>query len=59
MATTKNNAYFLVRDKEGEEFLCPLETVKKRDAVTDGEMNDCVEKSVVERYSGNISIEST
>lgn len=57
MATTKDETYFILRKKTGEAYLCPLHSVKNRDKITEDELDSCVEKDVVERYSGNIDIE--
>lgn len=59
MATMIENTYFIVKDQNGDDYLCPLNSVKERSAVTDDELDDCVEKDIVERYSGNIEIEFT
>ena len=58
MSSIENETYFFVRNKSGIDYLCPLDSVKNRNAITDDEMNSCVEKDVVERYSGNIKIET-
>ena len=57
MATIKNETYFVVRDKHGDDYLCPLNSVGNKEMITDDELDSCVEKDVVERYSGNIDIE--
>ncbi len=57
MAATTNETYFIVRDKNGESYLCPLNSVGDRDEVTADELESCVERDIVERYSGNIDIE--
>ena len=57
MATIKNETYFVVRDKHGDDYLCPLNSVGNKGTLTDDEIDSCVEKDVVERYSGNIDIE--
>ena len=59
MATMIENTYFIVKDQNGDDYLCPLNSVKDRNAVTDDELDECVEKDIVERYSGNIEIECT
>ena len=58
MATINKNTYFIVKDKHGNDYLCPLNAVRVRDGASDQELDECVEKDVVERYSGNIDIES-
>jgi len=57
MATVKNQTYFVVRDKHGDDYLCPLNSVRNKETITDDELDSCVEKDIVERYSGNIDIE--
>ena len=57
MAPKNKNTYFIFEDKDGNDLLCPLDGVKNRDAVTDEEFDECFEKDVAERYSGNIEIE--
>ena len=59
MKTIDNETYFLARDKTGAEYLCPLKSVKNRHALTEREMDNCVERDIVERYSGNITIKSS
>ena len=57
MATVKNQTYFVVRDQHGDDYLCPLNSVRNKETITDDELDSCVEKDIVERYSGNIDIE--
>ena len=57
MSSIDNQTYFMVKDKFGYKYLCPVDSVKNRNAITDDEMDSCVEKVVVERYSGNIDVE--
>lgn len=58
MATITKNTYFIVKDQHGDDYLCPLNSVKDRSAATDEELDSCVGKDIVERYSGDIDIES-
>jgi len=57
MTTVNNETYFVVRNEHGDDYLCPLNSVRNKDAITDDELDSCVEKDIVERYSGNIDIE--
>lgn len=57
MDAINNRTYFVVRDKHGERYLCPIDSVKSRDAITADEPESCVEQDIVEPYSGNIDIE--
>jgi hypothetical protein len=58
MATINKNTYINVKDQTGNDYLCPMNAVKDRNAITDQEFDECVEKDVVGRYSGNIDIVS-
>ena len=58
VATMTKNTYFIVKDQQGDDYLCPLNSVRDKGALTDDELDNCVEKDIVERYSGNIDIES-
>lgn len=58
MATINKKTYYIVKDKHGHNYRCPLDAVKDRNAAPDQAFDECVEKDVVERYSGNIDIES-
>ena len=58
MATIDKDSYFIVKSDNGIDYLCPLNQVTGRGVATDSEMDDCVEKDVVERYSGNINIKT-
>ena len=57
MANSDDNVYFVLKDEQGEELLCPLNKVRNRNAVTEKERFNCFEKDVAERYSGNIMID--
>lgn len=58
MRAISSDTYFVVRDRDGDEYLCPIKSIKNRKAITEDDIHDCVERDIVERYSGNISIES-
>lgn len=52
----KKYKYLKVKDKAGNEFLCPLGALKSVSTATEEELADCVEEAVVGRYSGDIEI---
>jgi len=54
MSNNDNNTYVLVRDSNGEKFLCPLNTNQVPLSINADEMVDCFEEDVVGRYAGNI-----
>jgi len=52
----KKYKYLKVKDKAGNEFLCPIDALKSVSKATEEELADCVEGDVVGRYSGDIEI---
>ena len=58
MNSTARAKYILIKDQKGEEYLCPLDAVRKRSDLSEEEFEECVERDVVGRYSGNIEIEN-
>jgi hypothetical protein len=56
MAVNDNDTFVLVKDSEGDKFLCPLNktTSSNRIDVND----DCIEENVVGRYAGNIKVKT-
>ena len=59
MSGENENKYFMVKDKYGEHYLCPLGLVREKGFITDNDLDHCVEKEVAERYSGNIKVRPT
>ena len=57
MTKIDKNTYFIVKDKHGEEHLCPLIKANDKNAESKRVRDDCVKKDVVERYAGNIDYE--
>jgi hypothetical protein len=54
--TENKPRYLKIKDKEGNEFLCPLEALKNVKDASKEELDSCVEGDVVGRYGGNIEI---
>jgi hypothetical protein len=52
----KKYKYLKVKDKAGNEFLCPLDALKSVSEATEKELAECVEGDVVGRYAGDIEI---
>ncbi|MBN1104472.1 MAG: hypothetical protein JXL84_13725 [Deltaproteobacteria bacterium] len=46
--------YLKVKDKSGNEFLCPLDALKSLKEATEEELAECVEDAVAGRYAGDI-----
>lgn len=57
MKTDSHKKYVQVRDTQGTDHYCPAETGGT--VFASEEFDACVEKDVVERYSGNIEINET
>ncbi|MBW1782823.1 MAG: hypothetical protein JRL30_19040 [Deltaproteobacteria bacterium] len=53
---SENAKYLKVKDKAGNEFLCPLEALKRVADATEEELAECVEEAVVGRYAGDIDV---
>ena len=43
-------------DETGEEYYCPIDTLADDRALSERELDDCVEVSTANRYSGNINV---
>jgi len=52
----KKPKYLKVKDKAGNEFLCPLDALKNVKEATEQELEECVEEAVVGRYAGDINL---
>jgi hypothetical protein len=44
------------RDETGEMYYCPVNHVADNHIVSEWELENCVEASTAERYSGNLNI---
>ena len=55
MSKSDNNAYVLVKDADGEKYLCPLKAMQAPSASVE-DVEDCIEEDVIGRYAGNITI---
>ena len=53
----KNDKYIATRDHDGRELLCPVAASTPRAPSSDDALEDCVERDVTERYSGNFTVE--
>jgi hypothetical protein len=50
------NVYVRVKDKAGNDFLCPIDALRNPNDITDDEMAECVDDATVQRYAGDIKI---
>jgi len=58
MKTNNKDMYLIVKDRFGNDYYCPLGALADSSSASDQGFDECVEKDVVERYSGNIDIKS-
>ena len=54
--TTKKALYVRVKDKAGNDFICPVESLIDPSEATEEELEYCVDDATVGRYAGNIEI---
>ena len=54
-----DTTFVLVKDKDGERFLCPINSSRSVSTKTIELNDDCIEADVVGRYAGNINVESS
>lgn len=45
-----------VRDRAGNDFICPLGALKDVEAATDEELEQCVDDGTFGRYAGNVNV---
>jgi hypothetical protein len=56
-AAARGKKFVKVKDSSGNEWLCPLEALKKAKDATQEELDDCVELDVVIHTRGDIDAE--
>ena len=56
MKTNHTNRYIETKDAYGNDLLCPLPEAQEVRGTRNVLSEDCFEKDVAERYSGNIDI---
>jgi len=53
----QKNVFVRVKDQSGNEFLCPLGSLKEVKEASDEELENCVDDGTVGRYAGDIEIQ--
>ena len=56
MSVQKENLYVKVKDMAGNEFVCPIDALKKQAELSESDLENCVDDATVKRYAGNIRI---
>jgi hypothetical protein len=56
MAIDSRPRYVRVKDGAGNLFVCPIDSLKHIDEVSEEALEDCVDDATVGRYAGNIDI---
>ena len=51
----KKDVWVRIKDEAGNEFSCPIDALKNREAATAEELDDCVDNAETERYAGNLN----
>ena len=59
MSEKKAVPYVRVKDEAGNDFVCPIDALKRLDEATEEELENCVDDATVKRYAGNIDIVDT
>ena len=54
-----DTTFVLVRDKDGERFLCPVNCSPGKSSKSVELNDDCIEEDVIGRYAGNINVASS
>jgi hypothetical protein len=52
----EEQVYVKVKDKAGNEFVCPIDTLKNINEVPEEVLDNCVDDATVGRYAGNLKI---
>jgi len=52
----KKPVYVRVKDRAGNQFLCPIDALKDMNKATEQELENCVDNAVIERYAGEIKV---
>ena len=55
--TERGKRFVKIKDKAGDEWLCPVDALKNAKEATEEGLNDCVEMDVVIHTFGNIEAE--
>jgi len=56
-AAARGKRFVKVKDSSGNEWLCPIDALKKAKDATREELDDCVELDVVTHTAGDIDAE--
>jgi hypothetical protein len=56
MGNQEKDRYVRVKDLAGNEFVCPIDALKRPGEVSEEELENCVDDATIGRYAGNINI---
>jgi hypothetical protein len=51
--------FIRVKDRSGEEFVCPLKALRNPKDLSPEELDQCVDSATVGRYAGDIKVEES
>jgi hypothetical protein len=52
----RREVFVRVRDANGDEFVCPLKSLRNPKDLSPEELDNCVDSATVNRYAGDIEI---
>ena len=52
----KTNRYVRVKDRVGNDFLCPIDALINPEDASEQDLENCVDDATVGRYAGNIEV---
>ena len=53
----RGELFVRVKDRSGEEFVCPLKALRNPKELSPEELDQCVDSATVGRYAGDINVE--
>jgi hypothetical protein len=55
----RGELFVRVTDRSGQEFVCPLKSLRNPKELNEEELDNCVDSAAVGRYAGDITIKDT
>ena len=52
----RRKLYVRVKDRSGNDFLCPIDALKDPKSMSEEELTDCVDDATALRYPGDVEI---
>ena len=55
----RGQTFVRVKDRAGNDFVCPVDVLRNPKTLTDDELDRCVDDATVGRYAGDIEIKNS